>query len=1227
MDEVIGSASIVIRPEMGRFGAEVEAKSAAGLTGFQKKAEKAGEDGGAKLSKGFKSGLGGVESALSSLGVPLNTFGGRLNNTAASIAKVDAGGSKLGSTMATLGGRTLIGAAAGFAAVGAAGIDLAIKQERVTASIAATANIAPKAAKAITDSFLSTAGTAEFSGRAIGEAYAPVSGVLGAVAGHALDAGEATKFMSSTMDLAVATGGHLVPTTEAVAKVMQAYHLQVTEAGKASDILFSASRETGVGVESLGTVLGRVKGKLGDLAPSLAESAGLITTLAKNGAVGRVAVSALSTSLTTLTGGGKKTEEMAKKLGVEIFDSNGKFVGLKSVLEQVQKPLGELSPKYQKMATEALFGKAATSQLLDVIKAGPAAYEASAKAVERQGAAHAAAEKQSETLEGELRKLRAAAEDLATRVGQVLLPILTRLAKGLAEGVEWLKHHEAAAKALAVVITTVLGAAIGAFVAQKVAGFISGVQAMLVKLGLLGPATSTAAGEMAVAEGEIVAGAETTAASVDAALLGTGIGATLVLLGIAAYELSEHWEEVMTALEEATAKAANFIIGLLNSVIEGFNETIGELTGGIGKLSEVTVESSGFTGKEERENEAEGTSKEKGRPAPGVTALTASKYGAIAEAAAKKYGIPANVLLADIEQETGGKEETSSTGARGVTQFEPGTAKKYGVKFGTSQADVESQIFGQAHYLKDLGGQHDLKGALEGYYTGKAGSSAGSGYADSVLKKAGADGKHAKAVETDTTALTHHSKALEEAVASSGTKAGKAAKGKTSEYVSPFLGASELHRGREDEGIDFTAKVGSKIGAIGEGFIDKIVANWYKGQSLIEEKLTSGSHKGQYVYYAEQLNAAVREGQKVKAGQTIGTVAAHGTGLELGFGAGGGRTLAQATTGYKEGEKTPAAAEFSKFLATLGKGGSSLSVASKIFEDTAKAELKKQTADQKAGTAELNKMLAAIQSGGVKELDRVVGGSHDKALAELEKTLHGDHSSALEKLRKELVAAHTRALAALNKALIKLAEETAVKKIDKEDKLHTDEATATANRIGDEAKLSIDKAGEAGLAGADLAAAHAQTELDQVKLANDISIALAQQALDNAEGTGALAEAQAKQALTNTENQAKINDAQAQSALDLANQAAKEAQASTQRAEKEKQEAEARERAAHEGGAGSSATGGQMWQLNFYGANPAPGDIMAEVTWLLKTGQLPTATPLPAHAVQPQLPPGGVKVG
>lgn len=138
-------------------------------------------------------------------------------------------------------------------------------------------------------------------------------------------------------------------------------------------------------------------------------------------------------------------------------------------------------------------------------------------------------------------------------------------------------------------------------------------------------------------------------------------------------------------------------------------------------------------------------------------------------------------------------------------------------------------------------------------------------------------------------------------------------------YANPFARASNLQPGRIDQGADFSGlSPGDPIAALADSKIVGITPNWYNGQPAIFTQILTGPDAGKFVYYAEQLDPTVQVGDIVNAGQQIATYAPNGTGLELGWAANATQTLAAATTGYQEGEATPAGQSFRAFLTLLG---------------------------------------------------------------------------------------------------------------------------------------------------------------------------------------------------------------------------------------------------------------------------------------------------------------------
>lgn len=153
----------------------------------------------------------------------------------------------------------------------------------------------------------------------------------------------------------------------------------------------------------------------------------------------------------------------------------------------------------------------------------------------------------------------------------------------------------------------------------------------------------------------------------------------------------------------------------------------------------------------------------------------------------------------------------------------------------------------------------------------------------------------------------------------------------SSTYVSPF-GGSGVTTGRTDQGVDFSAPVGSAIRAIGKALVLHIDPNFYRGQPAIYYQLLEGPDKGKVVYASEQITPQVKAGDVVSEGQTIGVVAPSGTGLEIGWGTTGGVPLAQSTGGYTEGAETPAGKSFSSFVKGLGSSGGGQSFTGGVAE-------------------------------------------------------------------------------------------------------------------------------------------------------------------------------------------------------------------------------------------------------------------------------------------------------
>jgi hypothetical protein len=123
--------------------------------------------------------------------------------------------------------------------------------------------------------------------------------------------------------------------------------------------------------------------------------------------------------------------------------------------------------------------------------------------------------------------------------------------------------------------------------------------------------------------------------------------------------------------------------------------------------------------------------------------------------------------------------------------------------------------------------------------------------------------------------------------------------------------------GRTDQGVDAAMSVGAPIFAPCRVKILAVIPNWFAGQPLVYFELLEGPEAGRIQYVAEQITDIAPVGI-LQRGQVIARYAASGTNIEYGWSTLNGVTLARATSGYTEGQVTPAGRSIRAWLNSLG---------------------------------------------------------------------------------------------------------------------------------------------------------------------------------------------------------------------------------------------------------------------------------------------------------------------
>jgi hypothetical protein len=123
---------------------------------------------------------------------------------------------------------------------------------------------------------------------------------------------------------------------------------------------------------------------------------------------------------------------------------------------------------------------------------------------------------------------------------------------------------------------------------------------------------------------------------------------------------------------------------------------------------------------------------------------------------------------------------------------------------------------------------------------------------------------------------------------------------------------------RTDQGVDAILPVGAPILAPCTVKVLAIIPDWYAGQPLVYWELLNGPDAGRLQYVAEEITDIAPAGSILQQGQPIARYARSGTAIEYGWSTKNGVTLARATTGYEEGEVTPAGKLMRAWLKSLG---------------------------------------------------------------------------------------------------------------------------------------------------------------------------------------------------------------------------------------------------------------------------------------------------------------------
>lgn len=340
------------------------------------------------------------------------------SNFTAGMAKVSGESQKTATTMEAAGGKSKL-ITTGIAAAGVAATALGVAAVRmaadfdasmstVQANTGASADEMNQLRQAAIDAGADTIYSATESADAINEL-----GKAGLSTSDILSGG-----LSGALNLAASDGMAVGDAAELMTTTLKQFNLTGAESTQVADALAAGAGKAVGSAHDLGLALNQAGLVANSMGASMQETTGTLAAFANAGMIGSDAGTSLKTMLQRLASPTDKAQTLMDELGINVYDANGKFIGLAGAAGQLQNGLSGLSQQERNAALNTIFGA-------DAVRAANVLYEQGAegiddwtKAVSQSGYAADLAAKKNDNLKGDLENLSGSFESLMISLGE-----------------------------------------------------------------------------------------------------------------------------------------------------------------------------------------------------------------------------------------------------------------------------------------------------------------------------------------------------------------------------------------------------------------------------------------------------------------------------------------------------------------------------------------------------------------------------------------------------------------------------------------------------------------------------------------------------------------------------------------------------------------------------------------------------------------------------------------
>jgi TP901 family phage tail tape measure protein len=205
---------------------------------------------------------------------------------------------------------------------------------------------------------------------------------------------------------------------------LNAFGLSADNAGKVADVLANVANQSAGEITDFAAGMQQSAAVAHQYGISLEDNATALGLFANAGIKGSDAGTSFKTMLTALASPTKQQTEALQQLGIKAFDANGKFVGMRSVTEQLTEAKKRMSQQDFLSAASTAFGTDAVRAASVVAEGGVAAWDKMSAAVGKSGGAAQVAAAQAQGLGGKIGEFSNAVQNASLSIYEGLKPAL-----------------------------------------------------------------------------------------------------------------------------------------------------------------------------------------------------------------------------------------------------------------------------------------------------------------------------------------------------------------------------------------------------------------------------------------------------------------------------------------------------------------------------------------------------------------------------------------------------------------------------------------------------------------------------------------------------------------------------------------------------------------------------------------------------------------------------------